>query len=303
MNRSRILILLVAAGCGFLALLLLFAPFGESPAEQPVAVAPPSNMQVLIVTKDIAIGERITAESMEWREWPRENVAGFMITREARPDALAEYQDSRARVPMLLGQPLSDGSVVRASQGNLMSSMVGKGLRAFAIRISDRTAGSGFILPNDRVDIISTVRVDIQTDSGEDDRRTLVFSRVIITNARVLSINQALVPQGDSPAFSDLQTAVLELDPRQAELVARSESQGELSLALRSVADSTPGDEEQKPEFATLSEIPNSVSIFRPTGQFVFSCEPNCEPALQLVNAPFPLVVRDVGVAESSPNR
>lgn len=303
MSRSRILILLVAAGCGLLALLLLFGNFGEAPPEQPVAVAPPSSMQVLIVTKDIAIGERLGAGTMEWRDWPRENVAGFMITRDARPDALAEFENSRARVPMLLGQPVSERSVVRASQGNLMSNMVGKGLRALAIRISDRTAGSGFILPNDRVDIISTVRVDIDTDTGEDDRRTLVFSRVILTNVRVLSINQALVPQGDSPAFSDLQTAVIEVDPRMAELVTRSESQGELSLALRSVADSNPGDEEQRPEFATLSEIPDSVFIFRPTGQFVFSCEPNCEPALQLVNAPFPLVVRDVGVAESSPNR
>lgn len=303
MNRRSVVLIALVAACGLLVLLLLFGSSGQPPAEPPVSEAPPSSTQVLIVTKDIAIGERIPAEVMVWRDWPRENIAGFMITRDARPDAIAEFQASRARVPMLLGQPLSDRTVFKPSEGNLMSNIVGKGLRAFAIRISDRSAGSGFIFPNDRVDIISTVRIDVNVTAGGDNRRTLVFSRTIITNARVLSINQSLVPEGDSPAFRDLQTAVIELEPRQAELVARSESQGELSLALRSVADSNLGDKEQRPEFATLSEIPNSVSIFRPEGQFIFSCEPNCAPALQQVNAPFPLVVRDVGIAESSPNR
>lgn len=303
MSRSRILILLVGVGAALLAALLLSGLLSPPPAEPTFVQAPPRSMQVLIVTKDVSIGERLSGSTLEWRDWPRENVAGFMITRDARPDAIAEYEGSRARVPMLLGQPVSERSVVKLSEGNLMSNMVRPGLRALAIRVTDRTAGSGFILPNDRVDLISTVRVEVETGSNDDDKRTLVFSRTIITNVRVLSINQALVPEGDQPAFTDLQTAVIELEPAQAELVSRSESQGELSLALRSVGEDGGNDESQRPEFAQLSEIPNSVTVFNPAGRFVFSCEPQCEPALQLANAPFPLVVRDVGVPESSSNR
>lgn len=302
MSRSRILILVVAVVCAVLAALLGSGMFAQKPAT--VAVQPPrSGTPVLIVTKDIAVGERLTAGSLAWRDWPRENLAGFMITQESRPDALSELEGARARSPLYLGEPVSERSLVKANDGNIMSALVGEGLRGVAIRISDRTAGSGFILPNDRVDVIATIRVEVETDSNNDDKRTIVFSRTIITNARVLSINQALAQEGDKPAFTDLQTAVLELAPLQAELVARAETQGELSLALRSFAEAGDDSSQEKPELASISEIPNSVSVFRQGARSILSCEPDCEQALQLVNAPFPLVVRDTGKTDNSSNR
>lgn len=302
MSRSRILILLVAVVCAVLAALLASGMFSQRPA--PVAEQPQrSGTPVLIVTKDIAVGERLTAASLAWRDWPRENLAGFMITQEARPDAISELDGARARSPLFLGEPVSDRTLVKPNEGNIMSAIVGKGLRGIAIRISDRTAGSGFIMPNDRVDVIATIRVEVETDSNDDDKRTIVFSRTIITNARVLSINQSLAAAADQPAFTDLQTAVLELDPVQAELVSRAETQGELSLALRSFAEAGDETSEQKPQIASISEIPNSVSVFRQGARLILSCEPECEQALQLVNAPFPLVVRDTGNNENSSNR
>jgi pilus assembly protein CpaB len=174
-----------------------------------------------------------------------------------------------------------------------MGSLVREGLSAFAVRISARTAASGFILPNDRVDIISTVRVKLQSDSDEDDRE-IVFSRTIIANVRVLSINQSLAPDG--PSVSEPETAVLELDPQQAEIVARSEAQGELSLALRSVSEAGGGTADDRPVIAALPEIPNSVEMYKQGIRFLMSCEPRCDPVLQMVNVPFPLVVRDVGI-------
>jgi pilus assembly protein CpaB len=302
MSRSRILILLVAVACAVLAALLGSGMLGQQPSS-PVAVpAPSSGVPVLIVTKDVAIGERLTASSMAWRDWPRENLASFMITQDDRPDAISELDGSRARSPLFLGEPVSDRTLVKPNDGNIMSAIIGRGLRGIAIRISDRTAGSGFILPNDRVDVIATIRVEVETDPTSDDKRTIVFSRTIITNARVLSINQALTASAENPAFTDLQTAVLELSPEQAELVARAETQGELSLALRSFGE-TGDSAEEKPQVAEISEIPNSVSVFRQGVRFIMSCEPECDQALQLVNAPFPLVVRDVGAIEHSSNR
>jgi pilus assembly protein CpaB len=298
MNRKRILVLMVAASCAVLAVFLARGMMGQNPpAPAAVEALPKTTVSVLVAAKDIAIGERLDPLSVQWRDWPRENLADFMITREARPNALAEIEGARARGAIFLGEPIAERGILYAKNGNLMSALVLKGLRGVAIRVAERTAAGGFILPNDRVDIISTVRV--MAERGAAEEKEIVFSRTIITNARVLAVNQSLAPDGDRPNLTDLQTAVLELDPTQAELVARAEAQGEISLALRSLSEAnTDPAGEQRPELASLSEIPNSVEIYKAGVRFIVSCEPNCEPALQLVNSPFPLVVRDVGVVD-----
>jgi pilus assembly protein CpaB len=204
---------------------------------------------------------------------------------------------------MFAGEPIADRKILAAQDGNLMSAIVQEGLRGFAIRVSDRTAGSGFILPNDRVDIIATIRVKLE-DNSNDDSREIVFSRTLVTNARVLAINKSIAPDGDKPSLSELETAVLELDPQQAEVIARSEAQGELSLALRSLGEDDGGNpNREKPALAALTEIPNSVEVYKQGVRFLFSCEPRCDSVLQLVNAPFPLVVRDVGLPAAAPQR
>jgi pilus assembly protein CpaB len=298
------LILLLAVGSALVAVMLARGMMGQQPAAPVVAEAPRTeSVPVLVAAKDITMGENLTGLTVEWRDWPRDNVAGFMITREARPDAIQEIEGSRARTAILQGEPIADRKILSAKDGNLMSSLVREGLRAYAIRVSDRTAGSGFILPNDRVDVIATFKVKVEVREGDDDKE-IGFSSTIITNARVLAINQALAPGADTASLPDIETAVLELDPKQAEVVARSESQGELSLALRSLGDAGNGSSsDDRPALASLTEAPNSVEIFKQGIRSIYSCEPRCDPVLQMGNSPFPLVVRDVGFANTAPTR
>jgi pilus assembly protein CpaB len=304
MSRARLLILLLAIGSALVAVMLTRGMMGQQPATPVVAEAPrTASVPVLVAAKDITMGEKLTGLTVEWRDWPRDNVAGFMITREARPDAIQEIEGSRARTAILQGEPIADRKILAAKDGNLMSSLVREGLRAYAIRISDRTAGSGFILPNDRVDVIATFKVKVEVREGDDDKE-IGFSGTIITNARVLAINQALAPGADSASLPDVETAVLEIDPQQAEVIARSESQGELSLALRSLGDVGNGNSsDDRPALASLTEAPNSVEIFKQGLRSIYSCEPRCDPVLQMGNSPFPLVVRDVGLGQTAPNR
>lgn len=306
MSRAQILSLLVAIGCAVLAVFLARGMIGQAPppgAPAVVEAVKPPSVPVLVAARDIALGERITRLSVEWRDWPRDSLSDAMITREARPDAIDKIDGARARAPLLSGEPVADRKILTAEEGNLMSALVRKGLRGFAIRVSDRTAGSGFILPNDRVDIIATLRVELE-ESTDDNPRDIVFSRTIVTNARVLAVNKAIVPEEDKPSIADIETAVLELDQQQAEVVARAETQGELSLALRSIADDSSADgANDLPQLAALPEIPNSVEVYKQGIRLIFSCEPRCDPALQFVNAPYPLVVRDVGLPNAAPQR
>jgi pilus assembly protein CpaB len=202
---------------------------------EPVATAPieaprQDTVAVLVAAKDLAIGEKLNTLSFAWRDWPREGLVGNMITRDQRPSAIEELQGGRARTGMLVGEPILERKIVLQG-GGFMSAALPKGMRAISVAVSERTAASGFILPNDRVDVIVTRTIQTNTPQRP------VFSDIVVSNVRVLAINQSFGQEDDKVSLTDVETAVLELDPAQATAVSRAEMLGDLSLALRSLAE------------------------------------------------------------------
>ena len=116
--------------------------------------------------------------------------------------------------------------------------MLPSGKRAVAVRITAENTAGGFILPDDRVDVLQTI-------AQQDKRRRPaeeLHDRTILTNVTVLAIDQTLDEtnkdeKGKAKSAAIGKTATLELDPRQAELLTAAEAAGTLSLALRSTAD------------------------------------------------------------------
>jgi pilus assembly protein CpaB len=113
-----------------------------------------------------------------------------------------------------------------------MAAILPSGYRAISTEISPETGAGGFILPNDRVDVILSRR-DRNPDRGGPD---IVNSEVILTNIRVLAIDQAPKEKDGTSAIVG-KTVTLELKPDQTETLARSRQSGTLSLALRSITD------------------------------------------------------------------
>jgi pilus assembly protein CpaB len=104
-------------------------------------------------------------------------------------------------------------------------------MRAVSTEISPETGAGGFILPNDRVDVLLTKREKLPS-AGTD----VVNSEIILSNVRVLAIDQAPKEKEGQNAVVG-KTVTLELKPEQAETLARARQGGTLSLALRSIAD------------------------------------------------------------------
>ena len=105
-------------------------------------------------------------------------------------------------------------------------------MRAISTEISPETGAGGFILPNDRVDVILSKREKNPDKTGGD----VINSEIILPNVRVLAIDQAPKEKDGQNAVVG-KTVTLELKPEQAETLARSRQSGTLSLALRSIAD------------------------------------------------------------------
>jgi pilus assembly protein CpaB len=199
----------------------------------PVETIPMTD--VLIASQDLAVGSHVTGEQLRWQRWPRSAVSELMITKDTMPNAIDEVAGSISRAPSLVGEPIRRDKMIKGANGGFMSAVLPEGRRAIAINIVSsgaKTAG-GFILPNDRVDVIRTGRDEEATKARQAD---VFAAETILQNIRVLAIG-ANVQERNGEKVVIGETATLELEPRQAELISLAQRTGELSLALRSLAD------------------------------------------------------------------
>src|ERR1700685_1101360 len=114
-----------------------------------------------------------------------------------------------------------------------MAAILPTGMRAVSTEISPETGAGGFILPNDRVDVILTKHEKNPENTSAPD---IVVSIIILMNIRVLAIDQ--VPKEKDGQNSVVgRTVTLELRPEQTATLAAARQAGTLSLALRSIAD------------------------------------------------------------------
>src|SRR6476661_10849075 len=230
MNNARIVVLAIAIGAGGIAAYLASGS-GEKPAPaEPVAQL--KTVDILVAKSDIALGQSVKPDDMQWQSWPSATAGGSLISRASRADAIKEITGSIARSPFIAGEPIREQKLVKADGSGFMAAILPQGYRAVSTEISPETGAGGFILPNDHVDVLLTKRDKNPDGKGAD----VAVSEIILSNIRVLAIDQAPKEKEGSSALVG-RTVTLELKPEQTETLARSRQSGTLSLALRSIAD------------------------------------------------------------------
>ena len=231
MNTARIVVLAIAVGAGAVALYL-----ASSTEQAPPAAAPVAQLQttdVLVAKGEIALGQTLGPDDVQWQSWPTSAASSSVIRRTERPDAPTQLVGSIARSPFVAGEPIREPKLVRANGSGFMAAVLPTGMRAVSTEISPETGAGGFILPNDRVDVILSKRDKNPDRGGATDA---INSEVIMSNIRVLAIDQA-PKEKDGQNTVVGKTATLELKPEQAEILARARQTGTLSLALRALVD------------------------------------------------------------------
>ncbi len=238
MNRKLIIVGTIAVfAFGATYIFLGGAP---NSAPSPSAAAPPKIdiEQVLVAAQDLPMGTLVNDTATSWRAWPKAAVSEFMITKSARPDALQDVIGAMTRVAFIRGEPIRHDKLVKAGSGGFMSAILPTGKRAIAIKIDnggDSSAG-GFILPNDRVDVVRLARDEDATKARGVEVMT---AQTILANVRVLAIGQNVEEQNGKKVITGA-NATLELDPDQVNLIILAQQAGNslLHLALRSLVDS-----------------------------------------------------------------
>src|SRR3979490_2472068 len=231
MNTARIVVLTIALGAGGVAAYLASGSDNKTPPAEPVAQL--QTVDVLVAKSDIGLGQSVTPEDLQWQTWPATTASNSFIRRNERPDATTQIAGSIARAPFIAGEPIREPKLVKANGSGFMAAILPTGMRAISTEISPETGAGGFILPNDRVDVILSKREKNPDRSGPAD---VVNSEIILSNVRVLAIDQAPKEKDGQNAVVG-KTVTLELRPEQAETLSRARQSGTLSLALRSIAD------------------------------------------------------------------
>ena len=207
---------------------------------------------------EIPFGTRLDATHIKMVELPPESVPEGAFLDPAEVIGLIAVE------PLYKGEILIAGRVVENVSGSALAAAVEQGMRAITVRVDDVIGVAGFLLPGNRVDVIATRRKGVGL--GETEARTL------ITNLKVLAVDQTTSPEKDSPVV--VRAVTLEATPRQAEEIVQATQQGKVQLALRNpledvppapVAEAEAAEPAPPPEPLRVAVVPRNVDVIRGT--------------------------------------
>jgi pilus assembly protein CpaB len=206
-------------------------------AAAPEAVAKPVEMgpEVLVATRAMPVGTIIDAEAIKFQPWPKELVENVYYLKGQPGANAADLIGTVVRTEMSAGQPLTQGSMIKPGDRGFLAAALGPGMRAVTVAVGTITGVAGFVFPGDRVDLILTQEL------AGGDGTPLKVAETILRNVRVLAVDQrtySLNAEG-KPIVKKAANVTLEVTPKIAEKIQVAQMVGGITLALRSIADTT----------------------------------------------------------------
>lgn len=192
-------------------------------------------MRVLVAKRPLRVGERLTPDAVMWAAWPKEGLNPTFLEQTKVPKAADEVVDQIVRVEIAQGEPIVQTKIVRPGTGGVMTALITPGMRATAITINPKAGVAGFILPNDRVDVIMTRELSTLVNGVT---RSDMRSEVILENVRILAIDQMPFADPKVPTVVG-SIATIEVSVADSTALETARKLGELSLILRSLPDTT----------------------------------------------------------------
>jgi pilus assembly protein CpaB len=269
MRVAQVAVLGIAIVAGGIAALLAYR------APEPTAAPPPppvaiDTVKILVAVRDISIGQVVSAQDMDWRDWPRASTTSQDVLETVQPNAKSLFEGEMARIPIQSGWPVWASNLIDAklkiSSAGYIAAKLTPGKRAVSVEIAADTAAGGSILPNDHVDVIHTYKDRLREKiTGVET----YVSDTVLTDIPVLAIDQTFE---EKPGVQTQlgRTATLELDPLDAEELMRARMDGKISLSLRSLRNGGPDVATRNgPVVPDARALENVVNVCRP-----LLCEP-----------------------------
>lgn len=178
--------------------------------------------QVVVAAMQIPFGTTVQASDLKVLRLPPDSVP---------PGSFNDFDSVVGRVSnqvIYSGEILHEGRVAEHLGGSALAALLDPGKRAMSVRVDDVVGVAGFLLPGNRVDVVSTQR-------SNNGNRNSVASETILRNIKVLAVDQIASQERDGPVI--VRAVTLEVDPRQAETLVQATQEGKVQLTLRNPLD------------------------------------------------------------------
>jgi pilus assembly protein CpaB len=181
---------------------------------------------VVVAAKDIPAGTPINDDMvkkgmLKTVQWPKASVPTGAFS---SPEQVFGKTN---RVKIMANEPVLESRLSGEGAGLTMRLEAGK--RAMAVRVDEIIGVSGFIVPDDRVDVIVTT-----TPPGNQNQDNKI-SKIVLQNKRVLSVAQSVEQKDGKPQVA--RSITLEVSPEESEKLSLATQEGQIVLALRGTGD------------------------------------------------------------------
>lgn len=191
--------------------------------QEPVQV----HTKVLVASTDLPTGIFVTEQHLRWQVWPDNDIPdNYLVEGEFERQRL---HGAVVRRGIASGTPIIQTQVIKPGDRGFLAAVLKPGWRAYSIKVNATSSIAGLVFPGDRVDLLMTHKIK-NVGSGLEQQ----VSETVLTNLRVLAIDQSLNDQEGQPRVG--KTVTFEVTPKQAEILAVADTIGRLSLSLRSLA-------------------------------------------------------------------
>jgi pilus assembly protein CpaB len=229
---------LVLAIAVFLFVPRLLRGGGNQQAQQAQVVRVASQ-DVLVAAKTLPAGTVLKSDDVRFQKWPEEAIDASYQVREKGADPQKVAIGFVVLHGIEAGEPITPQRLLKPGEGSFLAAVLVPGMRAVTIKVDAISAEAGFILPQDRVDVVLNEHFAVALNSGTQQASQNLaqlsskdVSSIILRDVRVLAIDQGVADIDSKPRVGA--TATLEVDLTQAQKVAIAGQLGSLSLVLRS---------------------------------------------------------------------
>lgn len=252
---------------------------GGKQAATPVKTERYSTAPLVVSSRFINTGEVIADSDVKLVDWPVKYMPlGDVYTKQE------ELVGHVAQNDIYPGQPVFKGSISAGqSDGGLMW-VVPRGMRAITVGINEIKGVAGFIKPGSHVDVLATLSYGVTpmsfsaTGQSSPQKEDVKVTTTVLQDVKVLAVAQQMyqdvaAPSGEkeggkgkgvssSSTSGGLQqpasSVTLSVTPKQAEILALAENQGDLKLVLRQQEDA----EQVMLGGASDSDVVSDTTIF-----------------------------------------
>lgn len=256
---------ILAGGTAYLLRDYLSTQQAEIAAQKPVA----PTVEVLVAASDMPVGTAVNENNTEWIDWPEGQVPDGFLAREDGAEPLADISKDKhlARRGFTKGEPITMERLYKSDDPGFLRGALEPGMRAVAVRSSAEVGAGGFILPGDRVDMLLTHTMALNLMESNPDTADVVrglgnASETILEDLRVLAVDQKTNEFEGGAAVA--KTILLEVTPKQAEMINAAKAMGTLSLTLRAAE---AGEERVGARFTTEVEVSPILSTMLGGGE------------------------------------